>query len=678
MVGPRYCNDAFAQQLPDGSMMNMETSRLIGIIVIGAMLIGSVLPCHVESATITVSSGQSIQRAINRAENGDTIVIEPGIYRENLIVNRSLILSGSGGVVIDGMQRLNRDAITVQSEGVIIEHLEVRNASWAGINISSHGVVVRDCQLSQHARYGVLIRNANDTVIRDTVSSRNGGIGSIPGIAGIYLTGAVNSTLENVTANSNNLSGIHLSSSRGTRILGSTVENATRYGVLIRNSESTEVNGLTVDGCGRTEYGIRAENSSDNWIANSIVRGIAKHALHLYGAAGGAIRGNRIDESGGSLFAGICLEGSDRILVTRNRVSGCGYALDFASSGGGGEIGVHLNTFTGNLNTARISSSYVTWNASALEYGFSGAVFSAPLGNHWDAGSCAGADDDGVLNLPFGIAPGHEDPHPLACPDDLYLVPPPPDLEPPSPISDLAATELLTDAITWCWIDPPEPDLSHVEVWLDGLFRENVSPGTMRYRATGLVPDCDYTIAARTVDLSGNTNASWVNHTAHTLPAPPPPTTVPETTPPITTVPETTTPAPTATPVPTSPTPAPTSDAPPAPPSSDDDGSWTPQPSPSVPTPASPSPFPTPLPSPSPARDESPVPTSRGAGETSGEEICPSPGGICLPPAATNASVTEGPAPQHAMDQGPSLPLAMLLPLALVSAAMAVLLLTRR
>lgn len=45
----------------------------------------------VQGAEIIVSSGQSIQMAIDEAQDGDTIIVEPGLYRENLIIKNKKI-----------------------------------------------------------------------------------------------------------------------------------------------------------------------------------------------------------------------------------------------------------------------------------------------------------------------------------------------------------------------------------------------------------------------------------------------------------------------------------------------------------------------------------------------------------------------------------------------------------
>ncbi|RLG56569.1 MAG: hypothetical protein DRN95_06615, partial [Candidatus Hydrothermarchaeota archaeon] len=70
--------------------------------------------------------------------------------------------------------------------------------------------------------------------------------------------------------------------------------------------------------------------------------------------------------------------------------------------------------------------------------------------------------------------------------------------------------------IKWEWTDPADADLSHVMVYLIGVFQTNVSKGVQFYNATGLSPDTEYTLSTHTVDTAGNINQTWVNHTART------------------------------------------------------------------------------------------------------------------------------------------------------------------
>lgn len=94
--------------------------------------------------------------------------------------------------------------------------------------------------------------------------------------------------------------------------------------------------------------------------------------------------------------------------------------------------------------------------------------------------------------------------------------PAPVDRTPPQSVTGLSNTSYRPDAITWTWTDPADADLARVMVYLDGTWKANVTKGTCSFTATGLSPATAYTVATRTVDASGNANASLVSHTART------------------------------------------------------------------------------------------------------------------------------------------------------------------
>ena len=94
----------------------------------------------------------------------------------------------------------------------------------------------------------------------------------------------------------------------------------------------------------------------------------------------------------------------------------------------------------------------------------------------------------------------------------------------PSSITDLRNTTYAHDYITWTWTDPSDSNFSHVMIYLDGVYKENVSEGIKSYNATNLTADTSYTISTRTVDDNYSVNSIWENLTARTA--------LPDTTPP--------------------------------------------------------------------------------------------------------------------------------------------------
>jgi outer membrane protein assembly factor BamB len=88
--------------------------------------------------------------------------------------------------------------------------------------------------------------------------------------------------------------------------------------------------------------------------------------------------------------------------------------------------------------------------------------------------------------------------------------------EPPECVADLHPATINGREITWAWTDPKVIGFSHVMVFLDGVFQENVSAGTGTWTARGLLPSTPYTLAVRSVGTTGLVNQTAVTSTATT------------------------------------------------------------------------------------------------------------------------------------------------------------------
>ncbi len=90
------------------------------------------------------------------------------------------------------------------------------------------------------------------------------------------------------------------------------------------------------------------------------------------------------------------------------------------------------------------------------------------------------------------------------------------DAIPPASITNLKNISYARNYIKWTWTDPSNADFTRVMIYINGIFKTNVSKGVKFYNSTSLVPNTAYTISTHTVDTSGNINITWRNHTART------------------------------------------------------------------------------------------------------------------------------------------------------------------
>jgi hypothetical protein len=75
-------------------------------------VVGVTLTVTGTAPAATVGPGQSIQAAIDQAQDGDLVLVLPGVYRELLFLTKSVRLQGSGAsTVIDGLKSLTGDEL---------------------------------------------------------------------------------------------------------------------------------------------------------------------------------------------------------------------------------------------------------------------------------------------------------------------------------------------------------------------------------------------------------------------------------------------------------------------------------------------------------------------------------------------------------------------------------------
>jgi nitrous oxidase accessory protein len=147
-----------------------------------------VITAHSSILRVTMNDGDysKIQEAINAAEVGDKIEVSEGVYRENILVNKSLNFTALGDVIIDaGGNYLNGPAITLTADNVTIEGFTVMNSTnipgdpyaGAGIDLRSNNSVLKNNTLINNYRSGIkILKGHNNTIINNTIRDNYEGI----------------------------------------------------------------------------------------------------------------------------------------------------------------------------------------------------------------------------------------------------------------------------------------------------------------------------------------------------------------------------------------------------------------------------------------------------------------------------------------------------------------------
>ena len=72
------------------------------------------------------------------------------------------------------------------------------------------------------------------------------------------------------------------------------------------------------------------------------------------------------------------------------------------------------------------------------------------------------------------------------------------------------------NSINWTWTNPADTDFNHTYIMKDNVFDTNVSNTTTFRLWENLAESTTYTFSSKTVDITGNMNATWVNQSVTT------------------------------------------------------------------------------------------------------------------------------------------------------------------
>ncbi|MET8769432.1 right-handed parallel beta-helix repeat-containing protein [Streptomyces sp. NPDC004658] len=155
------------------------TKRHIAYLACATTLVGTFIgatPASAAHRTFVVYPGQSIQKAVNAAKAGDTVFVSAGTYRESVTVKTAnLTLRGAGpGTVIQPPKKKTKPAphgtkatVTCLSDGNGI-------CVIGGKNKPLRGVTVSDLKVTGFAKSGLFSMGTDRLTVKRVIAERNG------------------------------------------------------------------------------------------------------------------------------------------------------------------------------------------------------------------------------------------------------------------------------------------------------------------------------------------------------------------------------------------------------------------------------------------------------------------------------------------------------------------------
>ncbi len=351
--------------------------------------------------------------------------------------------------------------------------------------VSCVNVTIKNLNLNKNG-IGIFFWNTSKSRIQNVTASNN--------IIGIYLSSSRYNTLSNNTANSNIWygTGISLSHSSNNMLSGNKAYNNGVAGISLSSSNNNTLTGNNVNSNNinrddRYGYGIRLESSSRNTLSLNKASNNLKGIYLYYFSNHNKLTGNNASNN----VYGIYL----RHYSTSNKI--------------------YNNIFNNKHNVVFVESKINTWNTT-MQSGTNIIRGSLLGGNFWAnpdgtgfSQTCPDMNGDGICDKSYTLDAKNIDYLPLSMNFTKDKIP-------PKSVRNLKNVTYARNYINWIWKDPKDIDFKKVMVFIDGKFKKNVSKGKRYYNATNFAANTMHTISTWTVDMNGNINKTWTNHSAWT------------------------------------------------------------------------------------------------------------------------------------------------------------------
>ncbi|NMA55357.1 MAG: hypothetical protein GX952_05430 [Firmicutes bacterium] len=236
----------------------------------------------------------TIQAAIDAAVSGSTVLVPPGIYNEQIVIDKALTLTGPdpglGEAIIDAAGLPAVPTVWIQADDVTVRRLTVRNGAGQAIVVGSDDhlgldrVLIEHNIITGHGRAGILTLFSAAIVIRNNIISGNATATGF-GRAGIYLNPHGPCQVSNNTILANAQVGLFASESgSGLVVENNTIEQHTNSGITLAWDErNVIISGNRIRFCGLGDLdeqgGIVILQSSAELIEDNIIEECNRYGI---------------------------------------------------------------------------------------------------------------------------------------------------------------------------------------------------------------------------------------------------------------------------------------------------------------------------------------------------------------------------------------------------------------
>ena len=349
------------------------------------LIIALLLPAFTYAADLVVHPGpKAIAITLTRAADGDRLILLPGIYTENILLDRPVTLHGNGNVVIDGNGQ--GSTITVTGPDITIRGLTIIGSG------SSHETIDAGVKLTKTALrpvieknnlqgnlYGIDIHGAkNARVAGNHIEGRQGHRMNDRG-NGIYVWNAPGAVVDgNIVRWGRD--GIFVNASRNNRFTNNDFRDL-RFAVHYMYANDSEISGNLSVG---NHLGYALMFSKNILVRNNISVDDRDHGLMFNFTTQSEITGNYVMRG---LQKCAFFYNSHKNRIAGNRFEGCNIGIHFTAGSKRNQIS--RNAFIGNRTQVKyVSTQWEEWSADGQ-------------GNYWSDFAAYDVDGDGVADTAY-------------------------------------------------------------------------------------------------------------------------------------------------------------------------------------------------------------------------------------------------------------------------------------
>lgn len=346
-----------------------------------------ILPYFIEAKTIEVCNTceiKTLKSAIELAENGDTILLKKGTYKEQdlHIINKAIHIKGQDNPVIDGENK--GTVISVRANNFSIEGLTIVNVGrsytkdFAAILISESSDFTIKNNTLENVFFGILLEKSTsgliegNTISSQAVSESNSG-------NGIHLWYSNKMKIQNNTVRQMR-DGIYIEFGDNCMVKNNQATNNVRYGLHFMFSNYNEYHNNLFEENGA---GVAVMFSKFITMTNNTFRkswGDASYGLLLKEIYDSKLSNNIFDQN----TIGITADGATRMTYIQNTFTNNGYAVKVHGA-------CYSNSFKEN-----------NFLHNAFDIGYSGRMNDNVFdNNYWSDYSGYDLNKDGIGDVPY-------------------------------------------------------------------------------------------------------------------------------------------------------------------------------------------------------------------------------------------------------------------------------------